>query len=101
MQQQIDWKILEALKDSIELYRFVTSRDEDYNDFIEMLDDDSNITSDTLGLMNQISVYFKKLKEALSKFDGSFAQILGFLSCEIKSETIINESFLVQLDACN
>ena len=44
------------------------SRDEDYNDFIEMLDDDSNITSDTLGIMNQISLYFKKLKESLAKF---------------------------------
>jgi len=51
-QQCIKWDLLLTLHESIALYAFVNSRDEDYNDFIEMLDDDSNITSETLGIMN-------------------------------------------------
>ena len=43
---------MQLLKDSQDLYGFVTNHEEDYNDFIELLDDDSNITSDTLGIMN-------------------------------------------------
>lgn len=66
-----------------------------------MLDDDSNITSETLGIMNQIALYFKKLKASIAKFSGTFAQLLGYFQSEIESEQIVNDRFLVQLDICN
>jgi hypothetical protein len=61
-----------------------------------MLDDDSNITSDTLGTMNQVSHYFKAFKKKMVKELGRdvdiaingqqpspFARMLGFFSRDL------------------
>jgi len=41
------------------LFRFVQNNPGiDYNDYIEELDDDSNMTSDTLSDMNRVAFYF-------------------------------------------
>jgi ssDNA-specific exonuclease RecJ len=42
-----------------ELYKFsVKHPDTDFNNYVEELDDDSNLTSDTLGDMNKVAFYF-------------------------------------------
>lgn len=92
---------MQLLKDSQDLYGFVTNHEEDYNDFIELLDDDSNITSDTLGIMNQISAYFKSFKERLTHSMDSFGQMIGYFSKEMLTQSQNDENFLTKLDVCN
>jgi hypothetical protein len=55
----VNWKTLQELSKSRELFRFVQNNPGiDYNDYIEELDDDSNMTSDTLSDMNRVAFYF-------------------------------------------
>ena len=56
------WNTLNQLSKSRELFRFIQSNPGiDYNDYIEELDDDSNMTSDTLSDMNRVAFYFQSL----------------------------------------
>lgn len=55
----INWEALEDLQKSKELFKFLTkNKKTDFNDYIEELDDDSNLTSYTLGDMNKVAFYF-------------------------------------------
>jgi len=47
------------LQNCRELYKFAVKHpDTDFNNYVEELDDDSNLTSDTLGDMNKVAFYF-------------------------------------------
>jgi ssDNA-specific exonuclease RecJ len=55
----ISWEALVELQKCRELYKFsVKHPDTDFNNYVEELDDDSNLTSDTLGDMNKVAFYF-------------------------------------------
>lgn len=77
----LDWEALRVLQASKDLYNFCnTCMEDNFDNFIEMLDDDSNITSDTLSVMNFIAKYFRDLKEALENQsqEQSFTALLHF-----------------------
>jgi hypothetical protein len=67
----VNWETLHQLSKSRELFRFVQNNPGiDYNDYIEELDDDSNMTSDTLSDMNRVAFYFQSLVAKIKQPEG-------------------------------
>lgn len=68
-----------------------------------MLEDDSNITSETLQIMNFVSKYFRDLKAELEKLaaDLSFSELLIVFTVSIKKQVIIDPNFIEKIHICN
>ncbi len=66
----VNWATLQQLSKSRELFKFIQNNPGiDYNDYIEDLDDDSNMTSDTLADMNRVAFYFQSLVAKIKSSD--------------------------------
>lgn len=66
-----------------------------------MLDDDTNVTSDTLGDMNTVSHYFKSFKtRLLAQEFASFAQVLAFFSRDFELAIASEPRFMQKLALC-
>jgi len=62
----IKWEALEELQRCRELYKFsIRHPDTDFNNYVEELDDDSNLTSDILSDMNKVAFYFASMTNQL------------------------------------
>jgi len=87
----MNWESLVELQRSKELYNFsIEHADEDFNDYVEMLDDDSNLTSDTLNDMNSVAMYFKTFKDRMTNNLGltNFFNLLEFMSLDFYSHSL-------------
>ena len=58
----INWDALEELQKCRELYKFaINHSDTDFNIYVEELDNDTNLTSDTLSDMNKVAFFFASM----------------------------------------
>ena len=77
--------------------------DEDYLNYIEMLDDDTNINSDTLNEMNSVAQFFKEFSAHIKKRTdiSTFPDLLHFFSSQLNQKVRKDPSFLDKLSICN
>ena len=95
-QSNLNWEALEELQRAKQLYKFISlHQDENYNDYIEMLDDDTNLTSDTLSDMNTITHYFNRFRNRLMQLElTSFSKLLEFFSNDFQEAVAAEPKFM-------